>query len=332
MTPAPDSHRPPSLDALAAERWWRDLHALADAPWLHREVASRMLERLDWLKLQAGPKLLWQPDLAGLEAAKAFQTRFGGLDAACVRAESAFFDENHHTVQSFIASDATKTVVNPKQAQSGFLRQTWRSLANRLGGTGPAAAKSLSITQASAQGNAQLVWSNLLLHAHPDPSELMAQWHTSLAVGGCAMFSALGVDTGKELSRLHAELGFGPAAAQLTDMHDWGDMMAGAGFADPVMDMEHLTLTYPDADALLSDWRSFGRNAHVARVAGLRGRRWLAGYKCAISECLRRSDGQLAVTVEVIYGHAFKPEARLKMSAESAISMREMRQMLARRR
>ena len=53
------------------------------------------------------------------------------------------------------------------------------------------------------------------------------------------MFSTLGPDSLKELRSAFAD---GYAHTQrFIDMHDFGDMLVGCGFADPVMDMEVLT-------------------------------------------------------------------------------------------
>ena len=50
-------------------------------------------------------------------------------------------------------------------------------------------------------------------------------------------------------------------------MHDLGDALLASGFADPVMDMEPLTLTWPDAPALLAELSALGGNASAARCA-----------------------------------------------------------------
>jgi len=123
-------------------------------------------------------------------------------------------------------------------------------------------------------GAAQLVWANMMLHAHADPLALMAQWQRALAVDGFLMFSTLGPDTLAELRALYAELGWPAPMAPFTDMHDFGDMLLHAGFADPVMDQETLTLTWPSAQALLDELRALGGNAHPQRCAGLRTPRW----------------------------------------------------------
>ena len=89
------------------------------------------------------------------------------------------------------------------------------------------------------------------------------------------------------------------------DMHDIGDALVQAGFTDPVMDMEIVTLTYPDLDTLLQDLRhSGGANAATSRPRGLSGRQEWAAARAAY-ERLRR-DGRLPATFEIIQGHAWK--------------------------
>jgi malonyl-CoA O-methyltransferase len=63
------------------------------------------------------------------------------------------------------------------------------------------------------------------------------------------MFSCLGPDTLRELRALYAALGWPPPAHEFTDMHDWGDMLVASGFAEPVMDMERITLSFATPSA-----------------------------------------------------------------------------------
>jgi malonyl-CoA O-methyltransferase len=109
-------------------------------------------------------------------------------------------------------------------------------------------------------------------------------------------------------------------------MHDWGDMLAGAGFAEPVMDMERITLTFESPQRLLEELRGLGRNLHPQRFGGLRGRAW--------RDQLHQSLAQqpLQITFEVIYGHAFKPKPRLDMRAETVLSLAQMRETLHQRK
>jgi malonyl-CoA O-methyltransferase len=92
-------------------------------------------------------------------------------------------------------------------------------------------------------------------------------------------------------------------------MHDLGDALLRAGLAEPVMDMEHLMLTYPDVRSLMRDLKTMGaRNATTGRSRGLTGRRRLAAVE-AHYEVYRR-DGRLPATWEVVYGHAWAGAAR----------------------
>jgi malonyl-CoA O-methyltransferase len=118
------------------------------------------------------------------------------------------------------------------------------------------------------------------------------------------MFSTLGPDTLKEL-RAALPAGAGERVHRFIDMHDLGDALVAAGFSDPVMDMEMVTLTYATVDELLRDLRLSGSaNASTARPRGLSGR---AGWDRARAayEALRR-DGRLPASFEVVQGHAWK--------------------------
>ena len=61
------------------------------------------------------------------------------------------------------------------------------------------------------------------------------------------MFSSFGPDTLFELRAAWAEVDPGDHVHHFIDMHDYGDMLMAAGLADPVMDVERMTLTYGDA-------------------------------------------------------------------------------------
>lgn len=187
------------------------------------------------------------------------------------------------------------------------------------------------------EGAVKLLWANMALHRSADPQALLARWHRALAVDGFVMFSALGPDSLRELRTLYAELGWGPPAHEFTDMHDWGDMLVQGGFAEPVMDMERIVLTWVTPQALLAELRTLGGNLHRDRWAGLRGRRWHQRLLSVLAERLVRpaqpgEDGRLALTFEIVYGHAFKAEPRARMGAETAVPLSDMRTMLGRSR
>jgi malonyl-CoA O-methyltransferase len=175
----------------------------------------------------------------------------------------------------------------------------------------------------------QMIWANMALHLSDDPQALLKQWHQALAVDGFLMFSCLGPDTLRELRDVYAQQGWPPPTHDFTDMHDWGDMLVHAGFAEPVMDMERITLTYESPERLLEELRQLGRNFHTQRFAGLRGRAWYQQLQRALLALASpQHDGRLVLTIEVIYGHALKPLPKIKMTGESVIALQDMRGLL----
>lgn len=174
-----------------------------------------------------------------------------------------------------------------------------------------------------------MVWANMALHHEPLPLPLLKRWHGLIRTNGFLMFSCLGPDTLRELRAVYARQGWPDPAHAFTDMHDWGDMLVQSGFAEPVMDMERITLSYSSAEVLLQELRELGRNLHADRFAALRGRSWRAGLIQALDAGLPRSDdGRLLLTFEVIYGHAFKPVPRVPLGTSQSVSMDQMRAML----
>jgi malonyl-CoA O-methyltransferase len=111
-------------------------------------------------------------------------------------------------------------------------------------------------------------------------------------------------------------------------MHDLGDMMVGVGLADPVMDQEWVTLTWPDAQAALLELRSLGGNVDRMRHPGLRTPRWRERLHEALQAQARgRADGRVALTFELVYGHAFKAEPALKVAERTAFSPQQLQRM-----
>ena len=149
-------------------------------------------------------------------------------------------------------------------------------------------------------GSVDLIWSRLMLHWHAPLAPLLAEWYRVIRPGGLVSFSCFGVDTLAELR------GVGARLMEFPDMHDIGDALVAAGFAEPVVDTERLTVTWRDPEALIADLRSLGGNALTGRNAGLctprMRERWL---KALLS--LRRDDGLIAIHFELIFGQAWCP-------------------------
>jgi malonyl-CoA O-methyltransferase len=201
-----------------------------------------------------------------------------------------------------------------REAAPWWLRRPWRRDA-------PAIAESALPANAG-----QLLWANMMLHAVADPGALMQRWRRALAVDGFLMFSTLGPDSLKGLRELYRDVGWGAAHAPFTDMHDLGDMLVGAGFADPVMDQERLMLTWATPEALLNELRTLGVNADPLRFAGLRTPRWRARLLAALRE-RAAPDGRIGLEFELVYGHAFNPPPRAKLAGETRVPLDDLRAM-----
>jgi malonyl-CoA O-methyltransferase len=147
------------------------------------------------------------------------------------------------------------------------------------------------------------------------------------------MFSCLGPDTLQELRHAFAQRGWSAPLHDLTDMHDWGDMLVQAGFSEPVMDMEKITLTYQSSADLLRDLRACGRNMARGRSQTVFSRHWLDTF-LEVFEQLRQAQGgeKVHLTVEVIYGHAIKPMPRLNVGETTNVSLQQMKQLLGQKK
>jgi malonyl-CoA O-methyltransferase len=175
-----------------------------------------------------------------------------------------------------------------------------------------------------------MIWSNMQLHMEAAPKRMIEAWHAALKTDGFVMFSLLGPDTLMELRASYARRGWPAPMHTMTDMHDWGDRLVGHGFAEPVMDMERLVLTFATPQRALQELRELGRNLNPARGAGpeaISSKAWRASLLQALEEC-RNADGQIALTFELIYGHAVKPKPRVKLSSSASVSLSNMREML----
>ncbi|MDR2092911.1 MAG: methyltransferase domain-containing protein [Azoarcus sp.] len=269
--------------ALLKRRFARAAAHCDEAAFLVREIARRMDERLDYMRI--APKCI--------------------LDLGCgTGGDLARLAERYPDAERLGIDFAPPMLVRAGQRLAPSrpgLRRLWRKSAP------PArliAAEAAQLPLADA--SVSLIWSNLLLPAVDDPLPVFREMHRTLEDGGLLMFSTLGPDTLCEL-RAALPAHAGERVHRFIDMHDIGDALLRAGFSDPVMDMEMLTLTYARLDELFDDLRAAAaNNAAAARARGLAGRADWARAR-AHYETLRR-DARLPVSVEIIQGHAWKTD------------------------
>ncbi len=288
---------PTRLD-LPALRRVQHRQAKADAPWLHREVATRMAARLDLLKLAPTRVIDWWSHAGA-----------GKVDLM-----------KHYPKARHVAVEPAAVLA---VAPAAAARPWWRSFTRSDG------VEALADDQPMAPG--ELLWSNMMLHWCADLRPLLTAWHAALQVEGMLMFSCLGPDTLAGLRRLYQRQGWGVPASNFIDMHDLGDALVGAGFGDPVMDMEMITLTWDNPAAMLAELRGLGSNTAPSRTAGLRTPRWRTSLEQAIDDQLRGPDGRVRLGFEIVYGHAIRAVARAPVKASTEISLQAMREMTAKR-
>ena len=261
---------------------------------LQDEVCRRMLARLDYIKLEPG---------VILDAGSGTGNALAGLLARHPRAR-------------VVALDLALAMARRSLAR----RRWWRSLFERGGPRLSALCGDMEQLPLTT-GAAGMIWSNLALQWAHDPRRTFAEMHRVLAPGGLLMFSSFGPDTLKELRTAWEGVDGHTHVHRFIDMHDLGDMLVAAGYADPVMDMEHVTLTYADVHALMHDLKAMGaHNLTLGRRPALGGRALLAqvaqNYEAA------RRDGTLPATFEVIYGHAWKPAPRVSPTGRPVIDIK----------
>jgi malonyl-CoA O-methyltransferase len=284
---------PSDLDRSAIRRQFDRRVVVPDpADFLLREVERRMLERLDLIRLE--PSRVLDVGCGLGDGVRRLRTRWP-------RAEVVGLD------------------LSPRRAARAAMLDrpppgAWvQTLARRL--TGRASTSAVGPMGRYVAGDAHqlpfpsecidLLWSNLAFQWFDDAPAAIGEWARVLRPGALLMFSAFGVDTLRELRRIGLEL------PPLPDMHDIGDGLVAAGFAEPVMDTERLTVTWRDADRMVAELRALGGDARRARRRPLATRRRRdESLRQAVAQ-LRGDDpqGVLSVSVEVIYGHAWTPMA-----------------------
>jgi malonyl-CoA O-methyltransferase len=267
--------RPPGRDIdarLARRRFDRAANSYAQASRLEAEIGARMLERLDYVRL--APRRVLDAGSGPARDARALAKRYRKADV--------------------LALDFSQPMLHAGRPRLRFFERRRPK---------PVCADLSRLPLAGS--TVGLVWSNMALHWAADPLAALREFHRVAAPEGLLMFSTLGPDT---LGELRSAAGEGRVHS-FADMHDLGDMLVAAGFTEPVMDMERITMVYADGEALLSDLRGSGQTcALTGRASGLAGRRFRAELTEKLA-ALRRG-GKLSVSYEVVYGHAWKAAPR----------------------
>jgi malonyl-CoA O-methyltransferase len=260
---------------------------------LQHEVCARMLSRLDFVKLQ--PAAILDAGCGTGNVVPELRTRFP-----------------HATLY---ALDLAVGMVRRARTRASW----WKRLTGH--GVMPVCGDIEKLPLRAAAFD--LAWSNLALQWVNDPPHAFAELRRVLAPGGLLMFSTFGPDTLKELRAAYQGTDRYTHVNRFIDMHDIGDMLVHAGFADPVMDMEYITLTYADVRALMRDLKAIGaHNVTTGRRPGMTARGVLAAVERNYE--FFRTHGRLPATFEVIYGHAWLPQKRTTHDGKPVIEIKSL--------
>ncbi|WP_058554559.1 malonyl-ACP O-methyltransferase BioC [Thiohalocapsa sp. ML1] len=236
---------------------------------LQREIGNRMLERLGYIRL--APKRV--------------------LDLGCGPGFTLDGLARRYRGAEILALDFALSMLRRARRRGHWLNRPRLICAD---------AEALPL----ADDSVDLVFSNATLQWVNDLDATFRELLRVLRPGGLLLFSTFGPDTLRELRTAWAAVDQGAHVSPFLDMHDIGDALVRARFADPVMDVERMTLTYADLRGLMRDLKQLGaHNALTGRARGLTGRRRLAALEQAYES--QRQGGRLPATYEVVHGHAW---------------------------
>jgi len=253
---------------------------------LQREVADRLLERLDVVKML--------PDAL--------------LDVGTGTGRCSQLLTKKYKKAQIYAVDISLPMLQQARGRMNLLDK-WRAKQHFVGGD----AEHLPIKSQSID----FLISNMALQWCENLPKTLSDFRRVIRPGGLVLFSTFGPDTLKELRACWAKADQYTHVNGFLDMHDIGDMMLHSGFADPVLDVETFTLTYTDVHHLMKDLKQLGsKNVTHGRSRGLTGKGRL---QRVVEEYEQFRDNQLLpVTYEVIYGHAWVTEPKISKTRQQA--------------
>jgi malonyl-CoA O-methyltransferase len=262
---------PPRLDKKAVKKSFnRSARSYDQSAVLQAEVLSRLLERLHYIKLE--PKLI--------------------VDIGCGTGHAIRALRKQYKKSNILALDMADEMLLCAKKQYGLLDRKWMVNAD--------------MEQLPLQaGCVDLLFSNLALQWSNDLAQTLAEFKRVGNQGGLLMFTTFGVNTLKELRESFYQIDPSPRVHQFMDMHEIGDLIMTAGFLQPVMDMEEITMEYETFNNLMSDLKSIGAtNAEKTRSRGLMTASKLNRLRKAYEQVAFKH-GRYQATYEVIYGHAW---------------------------
>lgn len=282
--PTPDPHHDYLLDPINVRRVFDKASRTFDgASAVHTEIRQRLIERLDVMRIE--PACV--------------------LDLGAGTGQSTRELKRRYRSARVLAADLSPGMLKIATGRAGFLQRFARIAAD---------AQRLPLRD----GSIDLVFSNLMLQWLAQPDAAIAEVRRVLKPQGLFTFTTLGPDSLRELRSAWGTADNGQHVHAFFDMHDIGDALMRAGFMQPVMDTERLTVTYRDWPALRHELQKSGStNIGQGRRRGLTSRAAQVRALQALFEM--RRDELIPITLEVVYGHAWTGTTQKRMSNEIGI-------------
>lgn len=277
-----DPPRMPARVATVRQQFNRRAARYAAHDAVAREIERRLLDRLEVIRL--APSRI--------------------VDIGCGAGHSRALLRDRYPDAAWLGID-----LSPAMLKLGAVGPGWLARMRTIGAAPTWRVSADAAALPLADRCAELVCSNLMLHWHPAPHTLFPEFLRVLRPDGLLLFSCFGPDTLKELRAACLQTLPRCRPLPFVDMHDFGDMMVASGFATPVMDVERLRLTYGSPSDLVREVRALGANPRDDRATGLPSTRQCRDLMAALG-AQRDADGRVAVTIEVAYGHAWRPQPR----------------------
>lgn len=257
---------------------------------LQNEIGDRLIERMDFIRLQ--PRRILDLGAGTGRFSAALLQRYRGAEV--------------------VALDIAHAMLAKARGRGGWLRR------------GPACVCADGERLPFADDSFEFIFSNLMLQWCDDLEATFTELRRVLAPGGLLMFTTFGPDTLMELRASWEAVDGYTHVNRFVDLHDVGDSLVRTRWAEPVMDSERITVTYRELARLMRDLKDIGaHNVTHGRARGLTGRRRWAAFAAAYERF--RTDGVLPASYEVVYGHAWSPVNKHAAGAGNAVPLASLR-------
>jgi NADH dehydrogenase [ubiquinone] 1 alpha subcomplex assembly factor 5 len=244
---------------------------------LHREVAARLIERLN-------------------EVRRGFAAT---LELGCHRGALTDLLARRGDIQTLVATDLSP------------------ACAGRAGNTAPRAMILVGDEEALPIAGARfdLVVSCLALHWVNDLPGALIQARRALKPDGLFLAAFVGGGSLGRLreammrAEIEVEGGASPRVSPFVDIRDAGALLQRAGFALPIVDRDEITVAYDSPLALMKDLRLMGEaNAVRERRAGFSRRETLLRAAAIYEETSRGADGRIPAGFDILYLTGWAPD------------------------